>query len=105
MRKCKLKKGDDVVVIAGGSKGATGKIDRVLCDSAKVIVSNVNTVKCHRKPSMAHPDGGIVEKSMPLHISNVAIVDSSTKKPTKVGYKISEDGTKSRIARSSGTQL
>lgn len=99
--KIRLKKGDDVVVLTGKSKGETGKIDRVDAKHMRVFVGGINLAKRHTKPGMNGEEGGIIEKSMPVHVSNVALVDPSTKKATRVGYKI-EDGKKVRFAKASG---
>jgi len=100
-RKFKIKSGDEVIVIAGRSKGKKGKVIKLLTDKERVIVQGINTVRRHTKPS-AQSAGGIVEKEASLHISNVSLMDSSTGKPTKVGYKIQENGVKVRVARKSG---
>ena len=102
--KCKLKKGDQVVVIAGSEKGKTGSVDRIDRKNARVYVGGVNIHKRHQKPDMAHPEGGIVEKVLPLAVSNLAIVDPKTGKASRVGYKI-EDGKKVRISKASGSVL
>ncbi len=102
--KCKLKKGDEVVVIAGKSRGKTAKIERVDRKHDRVYLENVNFVKRHTKPSMQNQDGGIVDKLVPLHVSNVALVDPKTKKPTRIGYKV-ENGVKVRFAKKSGSIL
>jgi large subunit ribosomal protein L24 len=99
--KFKIKKGDQVVVTTGSSKGKSGTVERIIKTTSKVIVSNVNVVKKHQKPSQ-FAAGGIIEKSMPIHISNVALIDPKSGKPTKAGYKVSDDGNKTRIARKSG---
>ncbi len=103
-KKCKLKKGDEVVVLSGRSKGASGKIDRVDMKNDRIYIGGVNIYKRHVKPDMKNPDGGIEEKAMPLHVSKVALLDPKTKKATRVGYKV-EGGQKVRIAKSSGTVL
>ena len=103
--KCKLIKGDEVVVIAGGSKGQSGKIDRIDHKSNRVYVGGLNMYKKHVKPDANNPDGGIIDKPMPLHISNVALVDPKTKKPTRIGYKSEDNSKKVRIAKSSGNTL
>ncbi|SMF20802.1 50S ribosomal protein L24 [Pseudobacteriovorax antillogorgiicola] len=102
--KCKLVKGDEVVVLTGKSKGETGKIDRVSRKSGKVYVGGVNLAKRHTRPGTTSEEGGILDKAMPLDISNVALVDPKTKKPTRVGYKL-QDGKKVRFAKASGTVL
>jgi large subunit ribosomal protein L24 len=101
MQKLKIKKGDNVVVIAGRDKGRTGEVLRVLPAERRVIVQGVNLVKRHTKPRMGDP-GGIVEKELALHISNIAHVDPASGKPTRVGYKVLDDGRKVRVARRSG---
>src|SRR5262245_29383957 len=99
--KMKLKKGDDVIVIAGKDKGKKGKIVKVIPDERRVIVEGVNMVKRHSKPSQTS-GGGIIEKAASLHASNVMLLDPKSGKGTRVGYKNLEDGTKVRVARRSG---
>ena len=99
-QKFKVKKGDEVVVLAGKDKGKKGKILRIITDEARVIVAGVNMIKRHTKPSR-DTAGGIVAKEASLHVSNVALVDPKSGKPTRVGYKV-ENGTKTRIAKRSG---
>lgn len=101
MFKLKIKKGDNVVVISGRDKGRTGEVLRVFPTEERVIVQGVNIAKRHTKPRMGEP-GGIVEKELALHISNVAHVDPASGKPTRIGYKILGDGRKVRVARRSG---
>lgn len=96
----KLKRDDEVVVIAGRDKGKRGKITRVL-DNDKLIIAGINMVKRHTKPNpQAGVAGGIVEKEAPIHVSNVAIFNSATNKADRVGIKVLEDGTKARIFKS-----
>jgi large subunit ribosomal protein L24 len=104
MIKLKIKKGDKVVVITGKDKGKTGEVIKVHPKESRVIVQGVNVVKRHTRPQMGNP-GGIVEKEAPLHISNVAHIDPKDGKPTRVGYKLLEDGRKVRVARRSGEVL
>lgn len=99
--KLKVKKGDEVVVIAGKDKGKKGKILLVMPEDRRVVVSGVNMVKRHTKPSRAGA-GGIVEKEAPLHVSNVALADPKTGKPSRVGFKTMADGKKMRVAKKSG---
>ena len=95
----RIKKGDQVVVIAGRDKGKTGDVVRVLGD--KVVVSNINIVKRHTKPNpQAGQPGGVIERESPIHVSNVAIVDSNGK-PTRVGFRVEGD-KKVRVAKSTG---
>jgi large subunit ribosomal protein L24 len=101
MPKLKIKKGDNVVVVSGRDKGRTGEVLRVLPTERRVVVQGVNLAKRHTKPQMGNP-GGIVEKELALHISNVAHVDPTSGKPTRIGYKVLDDGRKVRIARRSG---
>ena len=99
--KLKLKKGDKVIVTTGKDKGKTGEITTVFPKENKVIVGGVNMVKRHTKPSQESA-GGIVSKEMPIHVSNVALVDPKTGKATRVGYKVEKDGHKARVAKKSG---
>jgi large subunit ribosomal protein L24 len=101
MTKLKIKKGDNVVVVSGRDKGRTGEVLRVVPAEQRVVVQGVNVAKRHTKPRMGEP-GGIVEKELALHISNVAHVDPASGKPTRIGYKLLGDGRKVRIARRSG---
>lgn len=102
--KQKIKKGDKVVVVAGKDKGKQGEVLKVLPKLSRVFVGGINKVKRHTRPSMAHP-GGIVEKEASLHISNIAVQDPKSGKPTKVGFKVLENGKKVRVAKSSGEVL
>jgi large subunit ribosomal protein L24 len=101
MPKLKIKKGDNVVVIAGRDKGKTGEVLRVMPAESRVIVQGVHIAKRHTRPRMGEP-GGILEKELPIHISNVAHIDPQTRKPTRIGYKTLEGGRKVRFARRSG---
>ena len=89
-KKIKLKKGDEVIVLAGKDKGKTGKITLVKLKVNKAIVAGINKVKKHQKPDN-NQAGGIIEKEMPLHISNMAFYDSALKKGVKIGFKILKD--------------
>jgi len=103
----KVKKGDTVVVIAGKDKGAKGKVISSLPRQDKVIVEGVNRVKKHeriRTTQRGAKTGGIVTQEAPIHVSNVMVVDSDGK-PTRVGYRVGDDGIKVRIARSTGKEL
>ncbi len=101
MAKVKLRKGDYVVVLAGKDKGRNGEVLKVLPRESKAVVQGVNTVRRHQKQSAAQ-DGGIVSREAPIQISNLAIEDPKDGKPTRVGFKILEDGRKVRMARRSG---
>ncbi len=102
-RKFKLKKGDEVVVLSGKDKGKTGKIIKMLPKNEKAIVSEINKVKKNQKPDNNQP-GGIIDKEMPIHLSNISLYDSALKKNIKVGYKIIND-KKVRINKSSGKEI
>lgn len=91
MTKLKIKSGDNVVVIAGDHKGSEGKVMRVLTEKNKAIVEGVNLVSKHEKPNTKNPQGGIVKKEAPIHISNLALIDAKSKKATRVGYKMEGD--------------
>lgn len=99
-----LVKGDTVIVIAGRDKGKTGVIQKVIPESNRVVVENVNLRKKHKKPTQQNPDGGIVEIYAPINASNVMLLDPKTKKPTRIGHKIVK-GKKVRYAKKSGTTL
>ena len=102
--KIKLKKGDEVIVITGKDKGKKGKIVRVIPDIRKVIVSDVNKYKKHQKPGNNEP-GGIIEKDMPIHISNVAFFDAQLNKGVRVGFSSNKDGKKIRINKKTGKEI
>jgi large subunit ribosomal protein L24 len=101
MTKVKIKKGDNVVVITGRDKGKTGEVLRVFPADSRVIVQGINVAKRHTRPRMGDP-GGIAEKELAIHVSNVAHIDPRSSKPTRIGYKQLEDGRKVRFARRSG---
>ena len=94
--KIKLKKGDEVIVITGKDKGKTGKITKVKSAFNKAIVTGINKVKKHQKPDN-NQAGGIIEKEMPIHISNLAYYDPNLKKGIKIGFKFSDKGKKIRF--------
>ena len=102
----KIKKGDDVIVITGKDKGKTGSVVSVNRDSHRVIVENVNIAKKHQRgnPNDGTP-GGIIEKEMPIHISNIALANPSTGKAGRVGIKVLEDGKKVRYFKSNDEVL
>ena len=100
-----LKKGDVVMVIAGDDKGKTGEILRVNARANKVLVQGVNRVYRHMRPSRRHPQGGRIQKEMPIDVSNVLPVDPKTNQASRVGFRLAEDGSKERYARKSGESL
>ncbi|WP_286234404.1 50S ribosomal protein L24 [Thalassotalea sediminis] len=96
----KIRRDDEVIVLAGKDKGKTGKVTKVLVEDSKVFVEGVNLVKKHQKPvPQLQQAGGIVEKEAPIHVSNVAIVNPATGKADRVGFRI-EDGKKVRFFKS-----
>ena len=97
----KIKTKDKVVVLTGKDKGKTGEVVRVLPSENRVVVQGVNVVKRHQRPT-ATSQGGIVEKEAPIHVSNVAHVDPTDNKPTRVGFKTLEDDRKVRVSKRSG---
>jgi len=100
MTKLKVKTGDLVKVIAGNHKGEQGKIVQVFPDKNKAIVEGINIVSKHNKPTTENPQGGISKKEAPIHISNIALIDSKTKGVTRVGYRMEGD-KKVRFAKKS----
>lgn len=94
-----VKKDDMVQIIAGDSKGATGKVLRVLREENKVVVQGLNLAKKHVKPSQRNPSGGRINIEQPIHISNVLPVNPKTSKGTKVRYELGKDGSKRRVAK------
>ncbi len=102
--KFKIKKGDEVIVLAGKDKGKKGKIVKVLPKINKVIVSDVNKVKKHQKPGNNEP-GGIVEKEMPIHISNLNYFDSKLNQGVRIGFKLNKDGKKIRVNKKTGAEI
>ena len=100
-----VRKGDMVVVIAGDDKGKTGEVIRVYTGTDRVLVQVINRVHKHLRPSRQHPQGGRIQKEMPINISNVLPVDPKTNQPTRVGFRTTADGSKERFAKKSGESL
>jgi large subunit ribosomal protein L24 len=101
----RIRKDDTVIVIAGKDKGSSGRVLKVLPKEERVVVEGVNLVKRHTKPDIAHPQGGVVSKEASLHLSNVALRDPKTGKPTRVGFKVNDKGRKVRVAKGSGVEI
>ncbi|MCP3857465.1 MAG: 50S ribosomal protein L24 [Actinomycetia bacterium] len=105
----KIRKGDTVVVLTGKDRGSEGMVSRVIPGvgraQTKVIVEGVNLAKKHQKPTSATMQGGIIDKDMPMPISNVAVLSPKDGKPTRVGFKINDDGTKVRVCKRTGVEL
>ena len=100
----KIKKGDRVRVLSGKDRGKEGTVMRAIPEKQKVIVDGVNIAQKHQKPTRVTMQGGIIDKDMPIHVSNVAILCPKDG-PTRVGYRIDGDGTKVRICRKCGQEL
>jgi ribosomal protein L24 len=100
MIKLKIKTGDSVVVIAGEHKGQKGKILNVDREKNRAIVEGINLISKHTKPSAQNPQGGIIKKEAPIHISNLSLLDPKTGELTKVGYEV-RDGKKVRVSKKS----
>ncbi len=104
MPKIKIRKGDEVIVISGKDKGKVGKVLRVLPAEQRVVVEGVAVAKRHTKPSQANPQGGIIDKEMPIHVSNVMAYDAANKKGSRIGYKFVDD-KKIRILKSNNQEF
>lgn len=103
--KLKIRKGDLVQVIAGDSKGKQGKVLEVLLKENRAVVEGANQVSKHTKPSATNPNGGIIKKEAPIHVSNLMVVDAKTGKPTRVGKTKNAEGKSVRIAKKSGEEI
>ena len=103
--KTRIKKGDNVRVIAGKHKGSEGEVIAVFRDTSRVLVKNVNIIKKSQRPTQENPRGGFVEQEAAIHLSNVQLLDPKSGKPTRIGYRFEDDGTKVRYAVGSGTKL
>lgn len=102
LKKFKIKKGDQVMVISGREKGKTGKILNVYAGKEAMTIDKVNMVKRHQKPSAKHKHGGIIEKEAPINVSNIMLLCEKCKGPVRVGVKKLEDGTKVRCCKKCG---
>lgn len=103
MTKMKIKKGDKVVVLTGRDKGKSGEVKKVILAESRVIVQGVNVQTKHRKPSQTNP-GGLDKVEASIHVSNVALIDPKSNKPTRIGFK-TVGGKKVRVAKRSGEQI
>ena len=103
--KLHIKKGDMVQIIAGDNKGKQGKVLKVEVEKQRAIVEGVNLVKKATKPNAQNPQGGIVEKEAPIHISNMLVLDPKSNKPTKIGRRLNEQGKLVRYAKNSGEEI
>jgi large subunit ribosomal protein L24 len=100
-----VKKEDTVIVISGKDKGKKGRVLAAFPRENRVLVEGVNLVKKHQKPNPKNPQGGIITQEAPIHASNVMLVDPKTGLPTRVGYKVLENGKKVRVAKRSGATI
>ena len=103
--KIRLKKGDTVQVLSGKYKGKTGKVVATHPTENKVTVEGINIVKKHVKPNRTYPQGGIIDITKPIWVSKVAVVDPTTKKPSRIGYKLDDKGGKIRVYKASGKEI
>ena len=101
----RIKKGDLVRVVGGNDKGKDGKVLKVYPRTNRVIVEKINLIKRHTRATQTNPQGGIVEKEAPIHVSNVMLVCPNTKKPTRIGKEILSDGSRARVSKQSGEML
>ena len=102
MSKLHIRKGDEVIVLAGDDKGRKGKVLKVLVAKQRALVEGVNMVSKSMKPSAKNPQGGIVKQEAPIHVSNLSLIDPKSGKATRVGMKKTDDGKKVRVAKKSG---
>ncbi|MDI3526074.1 MAG: large subunit ribosomal protein [Tenuifilum sp.] len=105
MAKLHIKKGDMVYVISGESKGQQGRVLKVLVEKQRAIVEGVNMVSRHTKPNSQYPQGGIIKKEAPIHISNLMVVDPTTGKPTRIGRRLNDKGKLVRYSKKSGEEI
>ncbi|MDB5163437.1 MAG: ribosomal protein [Candidatus Saccharibacteria bacterium] len=103
--KIRLQKGDTVMVRAGKEKGKTGKVLSTHPALNKVTVEGINIVKRHQKPNRQYPQGGIIEQTKPIWVSKVGLVEPTSKKLSRIGYKLDKDGKKTRVFKKSGKEI
>jgi large subunit ribosomal protein L24 len=101
----KIRKGDKVRVLSGKDKGREGQVTRALPAEERVIIEGVNMAKRHQKPTQATMQGGIIDKAMPIHVSNVAVLSPKDGEPTRIGYRFTDTGDKVRVCRRTGVDL
>ena len=101
----RIRKGDTVLVISGAAKGRRGEVLRVMPQVNRAVVQGVNVAKRHTKPRGMNQPGGIVEQEASIHLSNLMLVDGKTDKPTRVGFRVLEDGRKVRVAKATGNVI
>ena len=103
--KIRIKKDDKVKVLTGKDKGKIGKVLKIVKKTNRVVVENINVVKVHQRPTQANPQGGIVDKTMPINVSNLMVMCNSCVKPTRIGMKQLEDGKRVRICKKCNQQI
>lgn len=103
--KLKFKKGDTVMVITGNSKGKSGRVLEILKDKNRVLIEGINIITKHSKPTKANPDGGIIKKEAPIHLSNIMLMDPKTNQPTRVGRRVNAKDKIVRYAKKSGEDI
>ena len=101
----KIRKGDKVRVLTGKDRGKEGVVSRALPADDKVIIAGISLAKRHQTPTNATMQGGIIDKAMPIHVSNVAVLSPADEKPTRIGYRLNDDGSKVRVCRRTGVDL
>ena len=101
----KIRKGDIVEVVSGNDRGKRGEVMSIVAEKNRLIVKGVNITTRHQRPTARQREGGIIEREGTIHMSNVMVICPSTDRPTRVGFKIDEDGSKRRISRASGVEL
>ena len=104
-KKLHIKKGDTVIVNTGNSKGQKGRVLEVITKTDRAIVEGVNMMKKHTKPNAESPQGGIIEKEAPVHISNLMLVDPKTGEPTRIGRRLDDNGKLVRFSKKSGEEI
>ncbi len=105
MNKFHIRKGDTVFVNAGEDKGKTGKVIRVITEKKRAVVEGVNIVSKNQKPNAKYPQGGIIKMEVPIHISNLNVIDPVSGKPTRIGHRKNEEGKTIRYAKKSGEEI
>jgi large subunit ribosomal protein L24 len=101
----KIKKGDRVRVLSGKDRGKEGVVMRAIPERDRVIVEGVNVAKKHQRPTRMTMQGGIIDRDMPIHVSNVAIISPGDGRPTRIGYRLDDRGRKIRVCRRTGAEL
>ncbi len=104
-KKLHVKTGDTVLVLSGESKGTEGKVIEIVREKGRVLVEGVNIISKHTKPNAKDPQGGIIKKEAPIHISNVMVVDPSNGKPTRIGRRLNAEGKLVRYSKKTGEEI